>query len=68
MASDKKRRKTIKRIREQEMPPVGPFRHRDGDRRRRGGPSAKEAVAWKQRMREFGGLIPPVDESEGDGD
>ena len=48
MASDKKKRKAEK------LPAP---RHPDGDRRRRGGPSAKEAVKFKRQMREVS--MPP---------
>lgn len=54
MASDKKKRKAGKKP---APPAAGPFRHPDGDRRRRGGPSAKEAVKFKRQMREVG--MPP---------
>jgi hypothetical protein len=53
MASDKKKAKAAKKP----TAAAGPVRHPDGDRRRRGGPSAKEAVAFKRRMREAG--MPP---------
>ena len=39
-------------------PKTGQYRHTDGDRRHRGGPSAKEAIKFKKRMQERGGLPP----------
>lgn len=46
-------------------PKTGQFRHTDGDRRHRGGPSAKDAIKHKQQMQEQGGLPPePVDETD----
>lgn len=38
---------------------TGQFRHTDGDRRHRGGPSAKKAIKDKKRMQELGGYVPP---------
>lgn len=66
MASDRKRRQALKRLRELQSPPTGPFRHRDGDRRRRQGPSAREAIARKRWLQQFGGYPPPDAEPEGD--
>lgn len=63
MASDKKRRKASKQNRKAAAPsPAGPFRHPDGDRRRRGGPSAKDAIKHKLKMREVG--MPPESQGE----
>ena len=58
MASDKQKRKTAKK------PPVPgkPFVHADGDRRRRGGPSADQAIRDKHARQAFGGVpedLPP---------
>ena len=57
MASDKRRRKAAKLSKPK---PTTPFRHRDGDRRRRGGPTADQAIKFKRAMQE--GLIPPPEE------
>jgi hypothetical protein len=48
--------------------PAAPFRHRDGDRRRRGGPNVDEAIRLKRMIREAGALIPDPDPEEGDDD
>lgn len=61
MASSKKRRKASKSAR-QTQPPTGAFRHRDGDRRRRGGPSADQAIKDKEARRQFG--TPPLEEED----
>ncbi len=58
MPSDKKPKKAIKS--KYVDPKTGQFRHSDGDRRHRGGASAKDAVKHKRRMQEQGGL-PPED-------
>jgi hypothetical protein len=58
MASQKKRRKAVKLTREQQQPRTGPFRHKDGDRRRRGGMTADQAVANKRLMQELGAPAP----------
>ncbi len=42
-------------------PKTGEFRHSDGDRRHRGGPSAKKAIKDKKLLHELGGSV-PVDE------
>ena len=47
-------------------PKTGAFRHADGDRRHRRGASAKDAVEFKRRMQEQGGLPPEADESSSD--
>jgi hypothetical protein len=49
-------------------PKTGAFRHPDGDRRHRGGPSAKDAIKHKKRMQELGGLPPeePTEEPPSD--
>jgi hypothetical protein len=39
-------------------PKTGQFRHTDGDRRHRGGASAKDAVKQKRKLQERGGLPP----------
>lgn len=53
MASDKKRRKVAKAKQQVGNPAAGPPRHPDGDRRRRGGASAKQAIKDKLARREF---------------
>jgi hypothetical protein len=58
MASGKKRRKVAKLDRLARQPPTGTFRHRDGDRRRRGGVTADEGLAAKKAMQQ--GEIPPL--------
>jgi hypothetical protein len=54
MASQKKRRKAVKLTREQQKPRTGPLRHKDGDRRRRGGLTADQAIANKRAMQQLG--------------
>lgn len=61
MASGKKRRKEVKQTKLRQQP-AGPRKIKDGDRRRRGGPSAREAYARK-RLLQMEGL--PVEELEG---
>jgi hypothetical protein len=53
MASGKKRQKAAHQARKQQ-PAAGPFRHRDGDRRRRGGMTYEQGAAQKRSMQEFG--------------
>jgi hypothetical protein len=60
MASSKKRRKSANLARKDRRPATGPFRHPDGDRRRRGGPSADQAIRDKRAMQQF--PLPPVPE------
>lgn len=62
MASGKKRRKEVKQIKLRQQP-TGPRKIKDGDRRRRGGPSAKEAIARKQLL-QYEGLPLPVEEPD----
>jgi hypothetical protein len=58
MASCKQQRKSANAARKAKRPPTGAFRHRDGDRRRRGeGLRVEDAIALKQAMQ--GGLPPP---------
>lgn len=53
MASDKQKRKAAKKPR-----PAGvPFRHPDGDRRRRGGPSVDQAIRDKRARQTFAGGV-----------
>lgn len=58
MASRKERRKDAKTAHERLKPTTGPFRHPDGDRRRRGGMTADQGIANKQEMQQFMALIP----------
>jgi hypothetical protein len=58
MASGKKRRKETRLDRKARQPPTGTFRHRDGDRRRRGGITADQGLAEKKARLQ--GLIPPL--------
>ena len=58
MASEKKRRKAAKKVRPQSP---GPFRHPDGDRRRR--VDVKQAYRDKELLRMIG-LPPPADDAE----
>jgi hypothetical protein len=53
VASSKKRRKGARQARKA-PPAAGPFRPRDGDRRRRGGPTYEQGAAQKRAMQEFG--------------
>lgn len=64
MASEKKRRKTVKLTREQPQARTGPFRHKDGDRRRRGGMTADQAIANKRAMQQMGTPIPSDSDEE----
>jgi hypothetical protein len=62
MASGKKQRKAARLARKQRQARPGPFRHPDGDRRRRGGLTADEALAQKRAMQQLGAALPPADE------
>jgi hypothetical protein len=64
MASDKKRRKDAKH----KTPRATPQVHPDGDRRRRGGPSADEAVRNKKAQSSFWDMPPPPPEVPDDAD
>ena len=64
MASQKKRRKAAKVTKAQQHLAAGPFRHKDGDRRRRGGITADQAVANKRLMQQLGAPIPPDPQEE----
>ena len=57
MASDKKPKKAKK---SKYATRTGEFRHSDGDRRRRGGPTADQATRDKKTRQTFGGI--PADE------
>jgi hypothetical protein len=63
MASDKKKRKATRQVRKQQLPPTGTFRHPDGDRRHRGGMTAREALAIKRKLQQAD-AITPSDEEE----
>jgi hypothetical protein len=58
MASQKKRRKAVRLTREQQKPRTGPLRHKDGDRRRRGGMTYGEGLANKRAMQQLGAPAP----------
>jgi hypothetical protein len=58
MASGKKQRRARKLARKEQQPQTGPFRHKDGDRRRRGGTTYEEGLAAKRLMQQLGG--PPT--------
>jgi hypothetical protein len=64
VASPKKRRKANKLTRQQMHPRTGPFRHADGDRRRRGGQTADQAIAEKRAMQQFGAIPPSMRDEE----
>ncbi|MEO2091827.1 MAG: hypothetical protein ABGY75_20425 [Gemmataceae bacterium] len=64
MASDKKRRKQAK-AKKSPQPAGKPFRHPDGDRRRRGGPTADQGIANKKLMQQFEVAPPVSDENPG---
>jgi hypothetical protein len=56
MASEKKRRKAAKAAKKK--PQTGPFRHPDGDRRRREAMrAARKAVEARERMRKLYGVV-----------
>ncbi|HYH69102.1 MAG TPA: hypothetical protein VD866_30690 [Urbifossiella sp.] len=58
MASDKQKRKAAKKL----PVPGKPFVHPDGDRRRRGWPTADQAIRDKYARQAFGGVpenLPP---------
>ncbi len=59
MARDQKPKKATKS--KYADPKTGQFRHADGDRRHRGGASAKQAVKNKKIIREFDGGVPVGD-------
>ena len=61
MASDKKRRKAAKQARKKDTPVTGPFRHPDGDRRRRF--DVRQAYRDKELLQKIG-LPPTVDDAE----
>lgn len=60
MASFKQKRKDAKNspVRSAKPSVPGAFRHPDGDRRRRGGPTADQGIADKRDRQQFGALIP----------
>jgi hypothetical protein len=64
MASGKKRRKNARQARKARQTRVGPFRHPDGDRRRRGGLTADEALARKRALQQLGEVLPPTAQEE----
>ncbi len=62
MASPKKRRKAAKLTKARQQPRTGPFRHKDGDRRHRGGMTYEQGLAAKHTMQQMG--APPNPEEE----
>jgi hypothetical protein len=52
MASGKHKRKASRQARKQKSPLSGPFRHADGDRRRRGGMTYEQVMAIKKKLHE----------------
>lgn len=54
MASDKRKRKAARKPHQ----PGKPFVHPDGDRRRRGGPNADQAIRDKHTRQSFAGGVP----------
>jgi hypothetical protein len=67
MASSKKRRKEARQAKKRLQPRSGlPFRHRDGDRRRRheGAVRVEDAIALKHAMQQIGPDFLPVDQGE----
>ena len=68
MASDKKLRKGAKAAKKQQAPQPGPFRHTDGDRRRKdSGPAYRDAMVQKESLRHVGAVdLPEDDEDEWD--
>jgi hypothetical protein len=66
MASGKKQRKAANLARKDRRPRGAPFRHRDGDRRRRAEMAAAEkALAQKRALEQLGGGAPPEPQEEG---
>jgi hypothetical protein len=66
MASGKKRRKAANLARKGRLPQGAPFRHGDGDRRRRA-ELAAAVKALKQRQafeQQLGGAVPPEPQEE----
>jgi hypothetical protein len=64
MASGKKRRKAARQARKQQQVRTGPFRHPDGDRRRRGARRVEEAIAQKRAMQQLGAVVLPDEPEE----
>jgi hypothetical protein len=52
MASRKSKRKAERQSRKQQIPRTGPFRHPDGDRRRRGGMTYEQVMAIKRKLQQ----------------
>jgi hypothetical protein len=63
MASDKQKRKAAKKAKPA-APQPGPFRHPDGDRRRRGGPAYRDGVAAKELLKKIGAVELPDDDGD----
>lgn len=64
MASGKKRRKAAKLSKAQQQARTGPFRHKDGDRRHRGGMTYEQGLALKKAMQQIGAPVPHDPEEE----
>lgn len=62
MASDKKQKQAKKG---KYATKTGEFRHTDGDRRRRGGPSVDQAIRDKKTRQTFTGGVPTDDPPQG---
>ena len=50
MASRKRKRKAERQTLKQRYPKTGPFRHPDGDRRRRGGMTYEQVMEIKRKL------------------
>jgi hypothetical protein len=63
MASRKSKRKAERQARKQQTPRTGPFRHPDGDRRRRGGMTYEQVMAIKRKLQQTE-VLPGAEEEE----
>jgi hypothetical protein len=52
MASGKHKRKASRQACKQKLPAIVPLRHRDGDRRRRGGMTYEQVMELKKKLHE----------------
>ena len=64
MASGKRKHKAERQARKQRFPRTGPFRHPDGDRRRRGGMTYEQVLEIKRKLHEAESLSITPDEEE----
>ena len=64
MASGKRKRKAERQVRKQLFPRTGPFRHPDGDRRRRGGMTYEQVMEMKRKLHEAESLSISSEEEE----